>query len=163
MPIVTFNLLSLRKAQFNDLPLILELLRDDVLGENRENLEKMQGYKCAFEAIQSDPNHLLMVTEYAKNIIGTYQLTFIPSLSHQGSLRMQIESVRVSRAFRGKGVGKWMIDQAVKIANEKNAHYVQLTSNKDRTEAIRFYESCGFQSTHVGLKLVVSDYKKLDI
>ena len=91
----------------------------------------------------------------AGEIIGTFQLSFIQYLTHQGSIRAQIESVRVREDQRGKGIGEKMIQWAINRAKEKGAHLLQLTSDKKRPDAIRFYEKLGFKASHEGMKLVV--------
>ena len=55
----------LRHAASADLPAIVALLADDSLGAGRERAEDMSPYARAFEAIDADPSHLLMVGELA--------------------------------------------------------------------------------------------------
>ena len=77
----------------------------------------------------------------------------IVGLSRQGVLRAQIESVRVAASQRGQGLGHAMISYAIGQARAAGCGLVQLTSDKQRPGAIRFYESLGFTATHEGLKL----------
>ena len=86
---------------------------------------------------------------------GVFQLTFIPNLTYQGGKRALIEGVRVAGAMRGQGVGRTMFRWAIERAREKGCRIVQLTTNKQRPDAIRFYESLGFESTHEGMKLMI--------
>lgn len=147
--------LTHRKAVQSDLKIIVQLLQQDELGRVRENAssELDQRYVEAFAAINNDPNQYLMVVEQGNQVIGTCHLTLLPSLTFTGSLRLQIEAVRVDPSCRGKGVGQWMIEQAVAYGRAHNAKIIQLTTNTQRVDAIRFYESLGFQSTHEGMKL----------
>ena len=86
-------------------------------------------------------------------IIGTLQLSFIQYLTYQGGIRAQIEAVRVHQDQRGKGVGQQLFEWAIHRAKERGAHVVQLTTDKRRPEALRFYEKLGFKATHEGMKL----------
>ena len=145
-----------RKALLSDLIDIMAMLANDPLGALREDLQHPEKYEQAFHNITKDDNQELMVVENdAGEIIGTFHLTFIQYLTHQGSIRAQIESVRVREDQRGKGIGEKMFQWAINRAKEKGAHLLQLTSDKKRPDAIRFYEKLGFTASHEGMKLLV--------
>ncbi len=145
--------LKLRQAVAGDVAAIVELLSDDPLGAKREKPGD-PAYDKAFEAIDKDPNNELWVIEGPdKRVLGILQLTFIPGLSHTAGWRAQIEGVRVADELTGKGVGTWFFKQMIERAREKGVRMVQLTSDKTRTDAIRFYEALGFAATHEGFKL----------
>ena len=145
--------MTFRKANKNDLTTIIGMLANDPLGALREDLQHPGKYAKAFELIDGDSNQELMVVENeAGEIIGTFQLTFIQYLTHQGSIRVQVESVRVREDQRSKGIGEKMFAWIIKHAKEKGAHLVQLTSDKKRPDAIRFYQKLGFVTSHEGLK-----------
>ncbi len=150
--------LTHRKATIKDLKKIIGLLLEDDFGSVRENASYNidQAYIDAFERIDSDPaQYLMVVEEYESKVIGTCQLTLIPSLTFVGSTRLQIEAVRVAQSYRGKGIGEWMIRQAIEYGKAKGASIIQLTTNKERLRAQKFYESLGFQSTHEGMKILL--------
>lgn len=148
--------LSFRKATKSDVIFIVEMLADDALGQLREAFANPlpQKYYTAFENIDKDPNQELMVVENeVKKIIGTLQLTFIPYLTYQGGIRAQIEAVRIHKDFRGRRLGEKFFHWVINRAKERGAHVLQLTSDKKRPDAIRFYEKLGFKATHEGMKL----------
>lgn len=148
--------MKFKKATEKDLPLIIEMIADDALGSKRENytVPLPQTYYDAFERIDSDANQELTVVESETGqIIAVFQMTFIPYLTYQGGIRAQIEGVRVHKEHRGLGIGKIIFDWAIQRAKERNAHLLQLTTDKKRPDAIRFYESLGFKSTHEGMKM----------
>jgi ribosomal protein S18 acetylase RimI-like enzyme len=144
-----------RSAKRADLPSIVRMLSDDDLGSQRERYEDPlpEAYYSAFEQIESDPNHELIVAERNGEVIGTLHLMFLPSLSYEGGLRAQIESVRVDKKFQGQGIGSAMMQWSMQRAKQRGAHLVQLTTHKTREAAHRFYERLGFKGTHVGMKL----------
>ena len=145
-----------RKATQRDLMEIVGLLANDPLGALREDLQHPEKYQQAFELIDKDDNQELIVVENeGGEVIGTFQLTFIQYLTHQGGIRAQVESVRVRDDQRGKGIGEQMFQWAIHRAKQKGAHLVQLTSDKKRLDAIRFYERLGFTASHEGMKLPV--------
>lgn len=131
------------------------MLADDELGVEREDtsLPLNAKYVSAFEAIEEDPNQILVVVEDDGELAGCLQLTFVPGLSRLGMRRAQIESVRVHSGSRGKGLGRKLIEWAVAESKKRGCGLVQLTSDKSRGQALRFYESLGFRATHEGLKL----------
>ena len=145
----------IRQAKSTDLPHIVKMLADDKLGALRERYETPlpQAYRDAFQRISSDPNHELVVLEEEGEILGTLQLSLLPYLTYQGGWRAQIEAVRIRSDKRGAGLGGVLIDWAVKRAEERKAHVVQLTTDKKRPAALKFYEARGFKATHEGMKL----------
>ena len=146
----------IKPAEKSDLPIIIKLLSDDVLGSKRENYETPlpKGYYVAFENIIRDENQELVVIKNSnKDVIGTLQLTFIPYLTYQGCRRAQIEAVRVGKEYRGKGYGRKLFEWAINRSREKGAHLVQLTTDKKRYQAIEFYRTLGFNDSHLGMKL----------
>lgn len=145
--------LTYRRAKYEDLEGIISLLVDDLLGKTRELGADMSGYSHAFAWIDSDSNQYLMVVEQGQQLVGTCHLTLMPSLTFQGSTRLQIEAVRVRRCDRGQGFGEQMIGFAIAWGQERGVKMVQLMTDKRRTEALRFYEKLGFKASHQGMKL----------
>ena len=148
--------LTFRRATHPDLPAIVALLADDPLGSRREHyvLPLPQAYNDAFAAIDQDPNNELVVVDTTnRRVIGVLQLTFIPYITYQGGWRALVEGVRVAAEFRSGGVGKQMFSWAIQRARDRGCHLIQLTSDKTRPDAIRFYEKLGFVASHEGMKL----------
>jgi GNAT superfamily N-acetyltransferase len=141
-----------RDARRDEVPAIVALLAGDVLGADRE-AGPDDAYWKAFDDIAADPRNRLIVADIDGQVTGTLQLTVIPGLGRQGMPRAQIEGVRVAAALRGQGLGRAMIGWAVEEARRGGCCLVQLTSDKRRTDAIRFYQGLGFEPTHEGLKL----------
>jgi GNAT superfamily N-acetyltransferase len=145
-----------RPALRADVPAVVELLASDTLGAARETVvpESVdQAYWRAFDAIDADSRNTLVVAVADGIVVGCLQLTFIPSLTHRGGERAEIEGVRVAPAARGHGLGRQMISWAVAEARARGCRMVQLTTDKRRTDAHRVYESLGFEATHEGMKL----------
>lgn len=144
-----------RQASHEDLPDIVRMLADDELGSQREIVEDPlpELYYTAFEQISCDPNHELIVAELDGKVIGTLHLIFLPSISYQGGLRSQVESVRVDRQFQNQGLGSEMMRWTIGRAKERGAHLMQLTTHNSREDAHRFYERLGFKKSHLGMKL----------
>ncbi|WP_343713897.1 GNAT family N-acetyltransferase [Inquilinus sp.] len=143
---------TMRPARAGDLPAILRLLADDPLGKNREAAVEAP-YQAAFAAIAADPNHEMVVAELNGQIVGCFQLSFIPGLSRRGAWRAQIESVRIDSALRGRGAGRAMMEWAIARARARGCALVQLTTDKRRPDAHRFYARLGFVASHEGMKL----------
>jgi ribosomal protein S18 acetylase RimI-like enzyme len=146
-----------RLAKRADLPSIVRLLADDDLGNQREQIADPlpESYYSAFEQIERDPNHELIVVERNGDVIGTLHMIFLPSISYQGGLRAQIESVRVDKEFQSQGIGSAMMQWSMQRAKQRGAHLVQLTTHKTREAAHRFYERLGFKGSHLGMKLIL--------
>ena len=149
--------LQFREALEADITSLVNMLSDDELGAGREDgsLPVNQNYIKAFHSIQQDPNNELILVESNAEVVGMMQLTFIPYLSHIGSWRCLIESVRIHFSHRGRGLGSEFFEWAIERAKSKSCSIVQLTSDKQRPGALRFYESLGFKATHEGFKLKI--------
>lgn len=146
----------LRRAVESDVVPIIELIARDQLRASVESSapERRAPYRAAFRVIDADPAQLLCVVESPGGVVvATMQLTFIPGLARSGALRLQIEAVRVDESLRGNGLGSAMISWAVGEGRRRGATLVQLTSDKSRVEAHRFYERLGFTQSHAGFKL----------
>lgn len=145
----------IRRATRDDIPAIVRLLADDMLGSQRERSQEPlpAAYYAAFEVIDQDPNNELIVLDVDGEVAGTLQLTFLRYLTFQGGKRAQIEAVRVDTRYRGSGFGSILFDWAIARARQEGCFIVQLTTNKQRVDAQRFYERLGFVASHEGMKL----------
>jgi ribosomal protein S18 acetylase RimI-like enzyme len=146
-----------RDATEADLPAIVAMLADDMLGSARERLEDPLPacYPEAFAAIRADPGTELIVAEVDGAVAGVLQLTVTPGLSRQGAKRGTIEGVRAAAAFRGHGIGTALVRHAIARARDRGCRMVQLSTDKRRADARRFYERLGFEATHEGMKLAL--------
>jgi GNAT superfamily N-acetyltransferase len=160
-----------RSATRADVPAILELLTDDEIARSRDAGaapppagEAAEGLTpeavdaaswAAFEAIDADPRNELIVADEDGTVVGTCQLTFTPSLSRRGAERMTIEAVRVRGDLRGRGIGREMMAWSLQRARDRGCGLAQLTTDKRRTDAHRFYASLGFEASHEGFKLAL--------
>jgi len=144
-----------RPATRDDIPAIVALLADDGLGKGREVVgeDVDAAYWRAFDEMADDPDNVQVVVDAGGEVVGTMQLTFIRSLTRRGGLRAQIEGVRVRADQRGAGLGRQMFGWAIDQARERGCTLVQLTTDKRRADAHRFYESLGFVASHEGMKL----------
>jgi GNAT superfamily N-acetyltransferase len=147
--------LSFRRARLADVPDIVRMLADDPLGARRERDETPlpDSYARAFHEIDRDGNNELIVACEAGAVVGVLQLTIIPGITYQGGRRALIEGVRVDRGARSRGLGGALFEWAIARARERGCHMVQLTTDKARPDARRFYESLGFVASHEGMKL----------
>jgi GNAT superfamily N-acetyltransferase len=147
--------LIFRLAVQTDLPAIVEMLANDPLGATRESMGATLSdkYLQAFEKISADPNQELTVVEMDGQTVAVFQLSFIQYLTYKGGLRAQVEAVRTHSNYRGQGIGTTLFQYAIQRAKEKGCHLIQLTTDKQRPDAIRFYESLDFVASHEGMKL----------
>lgn len=148
----------LRRAVEEDLSELIALLSNDPLrrSENSTRPEDRSAYAEAFREIERDPGQLLIAVEdETHEVVATLQLTFTPGLARRGAKRMTIEAVRVHERLRGNGLGSSMIEWAVAEGKRRGAAMVQLTSDRARTSAHRFYERLGFTQSHLGFKLIL--------
>ena len=146
-----------RSALLAEVPAIVALLADDELGSQREitGTPLDQRYVDAFQAIEADVNQRLVVVAEGNEIIGTLQISFIPGIARMGSWRGQIEAVRIAAHRRDSGLGQKMFEWAISECRSRGCSLVQLTTDKSRADAHRFYEKLGFKASHEGYKLAL--------
>ena len=155
----------LRQAGAVDVPAIVELLAADQLGAARDGVRDdadLEAYRRAFAEIDCDPAHVLIVAETEGRVVATMQLSFLPGLARRGALRAQVEAVRVHADYRGGGLGQAMLTWAIGEARRRGCALVQLTSDKSRTAAHRFYERLGFTASHEGMKLILGNELRIE-
>lgn len=144
-----------REAVRADLPAIIRLLADDVLGKARDFTVVDDAYERAFADIAADPRNHLVVAEDADEVVACMQITYIPGLGRHGAERALVEAVRVRSDRRGQGLGRQFMEWAIGQAKERGCALVQLTTDKSRIDAHRFYANLGFVPSHVGMKLAI--------
>lgn len=144
-----------REAVHADLPAIIALLVDDILGKARDFPAVDEAYERAFTDIDTDPRNQLIVAESDGEVVACMQITYIPGLGRHGAERCQIEAVRVRSDQRGQGLGAQFMTWAIDRARERDCALVQLTTDKTRVDAHRFYTRLGFVASHEGMKLVL--------
>lgn len=147
-----------REAVPEDVPAIIRLLADDDLGQTREGneAEDLHAYQAAFEKIAEDPRNQLIVAELDGRVVGCMQVTAIPHMTFCGGTRLQIEGVRIDQDFRSQDIGGEMMRWAIGFGRDQGCHLVQLTTNRSRQSAQRFYERAGFKPSHIGYKYDLS-------
>ncbi|MFE6197220.1 GNAT family N-acetyltransferase [Streptomyces sp. NPDC057838] len=145
--------LEIRTAVADDVPAIVALLADDPLGAQRESPDDLAPYLTALERLSADPNQRVVVAVREGRVVGTLQLTVIPGLSRRGATRSVIEGVRIDAGERGSGLGTRLVEWAIEESRDQGCQLVQLTSDKSRADAHRFYERLGFTASHTGFKL----------
>ncbi len=150
------------RATSSDVPAVVALLRDDPLGSIRESTgdddDGLRPYLEAFEDIDADPRQVLVVARRPDGtVVATLQLTFLRTLSRRGGLRLQVEAVRVTGSERGAGLGQALMEWAADLGRARGAVLAQLTTDRRRTEAHRFYERLGWVDTHQGMKLDLTE------
>ena len=145
--------LVIRRARAEDVPQLISLLIQDAIRVLDEAPPDDPIYRKAFAAIDADPNQLLLVGSSGEEVVATAQLTFLQYLMHRARPTCLIEAVRVSSRRRNQGLGARLMKAAIDEAKSRGCARVQLTTNKQRLDAHRFYERLGFVASHEGMKL----------
>lgn len=152
--------MDFRVATREDLPAIMELIVRDSLSHPEPDQAPQDGgptdrQREAFDTIAAHPDNEIVVATLDGAVVGTLQLTYIPGLAYQGGWRAQVEAVRVRGDLRGRRIGTRLMEWAIGRARERGCKLVQLTTNKSRVDAQRFYERLGFARSHIGMKLLL--------
>lgn len=148
------TMLTFRQARPDDLAFIIGLIVEDSIVDSGDDAAAAMepAYLEALAAITADPNQEMLVVERDGETVGCFQLSYLPGLMRRGMWRGQIELVHVSAANQGRGIGSEMMRWALERCRERGCGMIQLTSNKKRLDAHRFYERLGFLKSHEGFK-----------
>jgi len=145
--------IRIEKARLEHLPEILALLIAGAAGVRvGQETGKVEDYREAFDAMLAAPEMDIYVALDGDEVVGTYQIHFMKGLAYRGRSRVELESVHTREDRRGQGIGARMMAHAEELARAANAGLMQLTSNKVRTDAHRFYARLGFDQSHLGFK-----------
>jgi GNAT superfamily N-acetyltransferase len=145
---------SFRQATAADLPAMLRLLADDDVAQARGGYtaEVTPAVAAAFDDIERDANNELWVGELDGEAVAMLQLTLVPGLSRGGMKRALAEAVRVRADLRGRGVGEALMRHVEDRAKAAGCGLIQLTTDRKRLAAHRFYERIGYVASHLGMK-----------
>jgi ribosomal protein S18 acetylase RimI-like enzyme len=146
---------SIREARPDDVPAIVALLADDPLGQTREDPSNLAPYRRAYDEIAGQAGNSILVAEIGGAVVGCLQFTVIPGLARSGMKRGQIEGVRIAANRRGRKLGERLMAEAIDRARVAGCGLVQLTTDRLRPDAHRFYERLGFVASHLGMKLML--------
>lgn len=147
--------LVIRRAKESDLPQLVLLLEQLSIHEPREDLGPPlpEIYAETFRTIDADPRQHLLVAERDGGVVGSLVLIVVPNLSHRGTPWAEIENMVVDQAVRGQRIGEALVQHAIEIARSAGCYKLTLTSNLGRTDAHRFYERIGFQTSHRAFRI----------
>jgi len=145
---------TFRLASAADLPALLRLLVDDAVAQARGGYtaEVTPAVRQAFDEIERDPNNELWLGERDGEGVAMLQLTLIPGLSRGGMKRALVEAVRVRADLRGRGIGEALMRHVEQRAKAAGCGLIQLTTDRQRLDAHRFYERLGYAASHLGMK-----------
>jgi len=136
------NDIYIRKAAATDLKSVYRLIVE---------LEQQTFDPVLFEEIYSgnlnDPDCHYFVAEHHDEVIGFISLQTQRLLHHCGTVG-EIQEFCIDGDYRGKGVGRMLMDAVKKYAVAHNIKDLEVTSNKRRVENVSIYESLGFKLTH---------------
>ncbi len=142
-----------RAATRQDLPAVLALLADEDRVTDPASVTVGEAYERAFADIEADPRNEVLVLTDGETVLGCLQLTYVPGLGQGGRERALVEAVRIRADRRGGGLGAELMRLAAERARARGCALVQLTSDKRREEAHRFYERLGYARSHEGFKM----------
>jgi GNAT superfamily N-acetyltransferase len=146
---------SIRDAVPGDAARLVELLQQGAARPGKEDPADLGPYRRALSEIAADPRNRVLVAEVDGEVVGTCQVLAFRHLQEHGGLCAEVESLHVHPGLRGRGLGGRLLAAAVQVARDWGCYRVQLTSDKVRTDAHRFYERAGFTRSHEGFKLVL--------
>ena len=148
--------ITIRKMTREDLPQVMSLYKqpdmDDGRGLDSQTAAKIMDEIDKYPFYQFYVATLLDSSETSdayfgqrEKTVGVFGLLIMNNLGHMGALSAVVEGVCVDPDFQGQGIGKEMMEWAMKLSRERGCYKLALTSNLKRDRAHAFYESLGFE------------------
>lgn len=133
---------SVRLAQEEDLPAILDLIRQPDFNSAAITLDEA---KAVWKQMDSYPSCRTLVAENEGGVVGTLALILIDHLGHMATKIALVENVIVRASARNGGVGKALVHEAGRLAAADGAYKMILATGMKRAGAHQFYETLGFE------------------
>ena len=145
--------LVVREATADDLDAILALMVQDARSPTTPtSAVATPRQRAALDELVADPAHQVLVGELEGTVVATAHVSWLRMLSADGGLYCQVENVRTDETHRGRGLGGQLMDWIESAARDRGAARIQLTTNRSRLDAHRFYERLGYEPSHLGMK-----------
>lgn len=134
--------LTVRRAEKPDLPAIL-LLYAELNGGRVATRDQAEA--LLDRIVTAYPDYGVYAAEVDGAIVGTFCLVILDYIAHWGMPSALVESVVVASGHRGGGLGRAMMREAFRVAQDRGCYKLALSSNVDAKPAHAFYESLGFE------------------
>lgn len=135
--------ITIREMRFEDISAVLKLYSQPDMDNGKIlTVEKAQ---YIYKRMLSYPNYKVYIAVEDSSIVGAFALAIMDNLAHNGASSGLIEDVVVKTERQGKGIGKQMMNYAIKLCRENSCYKVALSSNLKREKAHAFYEKLGFK------------------
>lgn len=133
---------SVREATIKDFEVVYQFVWE----LQNKNFDRQAMAQLFAKNISNSNNTYLIATDDGKAI--GYLSCHIQFLLHHGGKVAEIQEIFVQAAYRNKGIGKRMMDEVKKIAQQKGALQLEVTTRVIREKAIMFYKRELFEDTH---------------
>ncbi|MEO8208832.1 MAG: GNAT family N-acetyltransferase [Chloroflexota bacterium] len=94
----------------------------------------------------SDDASRVIVADVDGVVMGFIAIHVIPRFEHD-DVAVRILALVVDAGARARGIGRQLIEEAERIADELGAAFVEVTAGHHRPDARRLYETVGFDGT----------------
>lgn len=135
--------ITIREARATDLPalqaLFAQLREPDTVAPSTHEAAAL------LARVQGSAHHRLYVADSAHGVVGVYALLIMDSLAHPARPAAVVEDVVVDSRRRGEGIGRRLMEDALRRAAARGCYKLALSSNRQRGPAHRFYEALGFE------------------
>ena len=133
----------IREAKKPDLEAILSLYGE--LEKDKSAVLDIKTAESLLDKMEKYPDYSIYVAELDHKVAGTFALAVMDNLGHMGAPSGLVEDVAVASDMQRRGIGKIMMEEAIRICKAKGCYKVMLSSNLKREAAHKFYESIGFK------------------
>lgn len=127
------RLMSVTEEAVGDISVLVQQLRED---------SSQRATYAEVEAIASDKNIVCVIANDNGRIVGMATLYILQKF---GKKVAHVEDVVVHSDYRGKGLGKALMQEVIAAAREKGVRTIHLTSRPVREAANALYQKLGFE------------------
>ncbi|MFF7307624.1 GNAT family N-acetyltransferase [Streptomyces sp. NPDC008137] len=143
--------ITVRPATDTDLSALLDLYRE----LNPDDAPLSEGTADEiWAAISAQHGRTVLVADADGAVAGTADCVVMPNLTRRGRPILFVENVVVASAFQRRGVGRQLMEAAVRLGETAGCYKAQLLAADD-AYVHRFYEACGFTALAQGFRRYV--------
>ncbi|MCE2497390.1 MAG: GNAT family N-acetyltransferase [Nitrosopumilaceae archaeon] len=145
---------TIRDAAHGDVPFVLDLLyelgRPRPAGEQEEDM-----FKRVISGYIADADKGLLVAESDHSVVGLVSIMFLARCNHAGP-EMYIPELVVRADCRGRGIGRALAEECMRIAGTRGCHRIRLESGNQRMDSHDFYRHLGFSQQALSFEFLIS-------
>ncbi|MET0072492.1 MAG: GNAT family N-acetyltransferase [Candidatus Thiodiazotropha sp.] len=139
--------MKIRQATAADIDTLSALL-DQLFSIEQDFAPDHMKQRVGLEALLAVPDAYVAVADDDGEVVGMATLQVLISTAEGGRCGL-IEDLVVSESYRGRGIGRALMDHLIRWADNNGLTRLQLLADRDNQPALAFYKKQGWSTTRL--------------